>query len=403
MEGLRSANEEQVEQLEEQKNAYQELIELKKRLLEDADDEADYEREVAERVKEIAKLQERITQLQLDDSREAKAEREALEEELAQKQQELADYQADYATDAAIDALDDQSDAYNETIDEEIEAVRRQVEDEVALREEAIRRIDEDYAEMMENVRGYFERLGITIDEELLQKLTQGLDLVSQFGDYNSAVDGIGQTPGMDAGGAGGAAGSAQITTLVEQMKRNSEAWHTAEASGDLAEKTRLVQENERIAQFLRSTFGLDIYKDSVQGVWYIRTAQGVRRLFDVYHEGGVVGGKQTAANNELMALLERGEVVLNGRQQTALVDRFKEMSASVSRMVEATAKAMADSIPHLGALAPVGGATYAPVINVEIHHSGAMSDADARRYGDEIGSRALDTLWKAMNQRGIT
>ena len=403
MEGLRSANEEQVEQLEEQKNAYQELIELKKRLLEDADDEADYEREVAERVKEIAKLQERITQLQLDDSREAKAEREALEEELAQKQQELADYQADYATDAAIDALDEQSDAYSETIDEEIEAVRRQVEDEVALREEAIRRIDQDYAEMMENVRGYFERLGITIDEELLQKLTQGLDLVSQFGDYNSAVDGIGQTPGMDAGGAGGAAGSAQITTLVEQMKRNSEAWHTAKASGDLAEKTRLVQENERIAQFLRSTFGLDIYKDAAQGVWYIRTAQGVRRLFDVYHEGGVVGGKQTAANNELMALLERGEVVLNGQQQTALVDRFKEMSASVSRMVEATAKAMADSVPHLGALAPVGGATYAPVINVEIYHSGAMSDADARRYGDEIGSRALDTLWKAMNQRGIT
>ena len=95
--------------------------------------------------------------------------------------------------------------------------------------------------------------------------------------------------------------------------------------------------------------------------------------------------------------------MVLNGRQQTALVDRFKEMSASVSRMVEATAKAMADSVPRLGALAPVGGATYAPVINVEIYHSGAMSDADARRYGDEIGSRALDTLWKAMNQRGIT
>ena len=402
MDGIQNANDEQIEQLEEQKSAYQELIDLKKKLLEDTSDEADYEREVAKRVKEIAKLQERITQLELDDSREAQAERAALAEELAEKQQELADYQADYATDAAIDALDDQADAYSSAMDEQIDAVRKQVEDEVNLREEAIRKIDAEYAQMMENVRGYFESLGITIDEELLQKLTQGLDLVSQFGSYNGAMDGIGENAGVSAPGNGTLA-SQQIPTLVEQMKRNSEAWHTADSAGNKTERERLVQENERIAQFLRTTFGLDIWKDDAHGVWYIRTAQGVQKLFDVYHSGGIVGGKQTVANNELMALLEKGEVVLNHGQQVALLDRIKDMSAVVSKMVADTARSMADAIPAFGAFAPVGGSTYAPVINVEINHSGSMTDEDARRYGDAIGERALDTLWKAMNQRGIT
>ena len=402
MDGIRNANDEQIEQLEEQKSAYQDLIDLKKKLLEDTRDEADYEREVTNRVKEIAKLQERITQLELDDSREAQAERIALEEELAEKQQELADYQADYATDATIDALDDQSDAYSSAMDEQIDAVRKQVEDEVNLREEAIRKIDAEYEQMMENVKGYFESLGITIDEELLQKLTQGLDLVSQFGSYNDAVDGIGDNAGISAPG-NEAFASQQIPALVEQMKRNSEAWHTANSSGNLAERERLVQENERIAQFLKTTFGLDIYKDSAQGVWYIRTAQGIQRLFDVYHNGGVVGGKQTVANNELMALLEKGEIVLNNEQQISLLDRIKEMSTAVSRIVADTARSMVSVIPNFGALSQVGGSTYAPVINVEIQHNGSMSDEDAKRYGDTIGERALDTLWKAMNQRGIT
>ena len=103
------------------------------------------------------------------------------------------------------------------------------------------------------------------------------------------------------------------------------------------------------------------------------------------------------------MALLEKGEIVLNNEQQISLLDRIKEMSTAVRRIVADTARSMVSVIPNFGALSQVGGSTYAPVINVEIQHNGSMSDEDAKRYGDTIGERALDTLWKAMNQRGIT
>lgn len=90
MDAIKEDNDAQIEALEEQADAYSKIIDLKKKLLEDTRDEADYEREIAKRTREIAKLQERITQLALDDSREAAAERAALEEELYEKQQELA-------------------------------------------------------------------------------------------------------------------------------------------------------------------------------------------------------------------------------------------------------------------------------------------------------------------------
>lgn len=401
MDAIKEENDAQIDALEEQRDAYQDLIDLKKKLLEDAADEAKYEREVAKRVKEIAKLQERITQLQLDDSREAAAERAKLEEELAEKQQDLADYQADYALDATLDALDEQSDAYSSAMDEEIAAVKKQIERETDLRQAAIDKINSDYREMTEDVRGYFEALGITLDEEIIQRLTEGLKLVSQYGSYEGAVDNIGSD--IVGGTTDNIQNQQQIPALVQQMRSNSNAWWTAKNAGDKTEMQRLSTENERIAQILKSAFGLDIWKDSAQGTWYINTANGKMRLFDVYHDGGVVGGLQTKNNNELMAILEKGEVVFNDGQQVALLDRFKQMSETVSQMVQATVRGMSAAMTPLGALSQVGGPSYAPNIVVNIEHNGEMTDDDAKRYGETIGTRALDVLWKAMNQRGIT
>lgn len=59
MELVRQEAEDKIDALEEQIDDYQKIIDLKKESLEVARDEEDYEREVAERVAEIAKVQER--------------------------------------------------------------------------------------------------------------------------------------------------------------------------------------------------------------------------------------------------------------------------------------------------------------------------------------------------------
>ena len=80
----------QVDALEELKDKYGEIIDKKKESLQLTKDEADYQDEVADKVKEMAKLQEKINALSLDDSRESIAKRKDLEEQLADLQKELA-------------------------------------------------------------------------------------------------------------------------------------------------------------------------------------------------------------------------------------------------------------------------------------------------------------------------
>lgn len=393
MDALKAENDARVESLEDQKDAYNEIIELKKKLIQDTDDEADYEREVAKRVKEIAKLQERITQLSLDDSREAYAERVKLEEELQQKQEELADYQADHAQDKVIDSLDEQQEKFEENIDDQIDAVREEVENEVDLRKAAIDKINAEYKQMAEDVKGYFQALGITLDDEVIKRLEEGLKLVGQYGDYDSALDNIGQ--GEDIGNSTGY----QLTSLIQQMKNNSSAWWDAKTSGNSQEMNRLSQENEKIAQMLKTMYGLDIWKDSATGTWYIRTPNGTQKLFDAYHTGGVVGGYNTTNNREIMALLEKGEVVFNDGQQRSFVDIFKDAAVKMQKVFSNIFALSTDT----NRMTPIpSGATYAPSISVSIEHNGPMTDEDANEYAHQIGNTAFDVLLQAMNRKGI-
>lgn len=393
MDAIKAENDARVEALENQKDAYNEIISLKKKLIEDTDEEADYEREVAKRVKEIAKLQERITQLALDDSREAYAERVKLEEELQQKQEELADYQADHAKDQVIDSLDEQQDKFEENIDEQIDSIKAEIDTEVELREQAINRINADYKKMMEDVKGYFAELGITLDDEVIRRLEEGLKLVSQYGDYGSAIGGIGS--GSDIGSATGY----ELTSLIQQMKNNSSAWWDAKNSGNKEEMNRLSQENERIAQMLKTMFGLDIWKDSASGTWYIRTPGGKQKLFDVYHNGGVVDGYSTTNNREIMALLEKGEVVFNDGQQKKFVDIFKDAAIKMQK-VFSNIFAIATETSNFSPIP--AGATYAPSISVNIEHNGPMTDDDANKYANQIGNGTFDVLMEIMNRKGI-
>mgnify|MGYP002587730793 CR=1 FL=1 len=110
----------QVDALEELKDKYSEIIDLKKESLQASKDEADYQDEVADKVKEMAKLQEKINALALDDSRSSVAKRKELEEQLADAQKELQQTQADEAYDKQTDNLDKMQEAYEKQKDAEI-------------------------------------------------------------------------------------------------------------------------------------------------------------------------------------------------------------------------------------------------------------------------------------------
>ena len=142
---LRQESEDMVDALEGQKDRYRDIIDLKKQSLRLTDQELSYNREIDDKVREIAKLQARIDQLSLDDSREAGAERAALLDELAKLQAELAEFQNDHSLELQEDALDKEYDNFEQNIDKEIDAVEAGMNDAAGMHQRVIEYINEHW------------------------------------------------------------------------------------------------------------------------------------------------------------------------------------------------------------------------------------------------------------------
>lgn len=132
----------QIKAAEDELDAYNKIIDAQLKLLRLKEEQHDYERELADKQKDVADLEAKLAELGLDDSIEAQKKRLELEEELAAKKDELDEFQHDKnisdqeqaledekeafeeKQQAIIDGIQAQKDAYNEMIDAQIEGIR---------------------------------------------------------------------------------------------------------------------------------------------------------------------------------------------------------------------------------------------------------------------------------------
>lgn len=346
--------EQQVEALEEQISDYEEIVELKKEMLEATKEEADYEDELADKIEEIAKIQERINTLSLDDSREAQAEKITLEEELADLQEELTDYQADHMLETHENTLDDMADAYSAEKEKEIAAVEETVSSTEKVYQLAIERINNDWNGLYQDLLAYNYEYGSTLQQDLVSAWNAASLAVQEYGSYVQAVSSI--TAAINAaenttitpasgttnlGSAGNYSAEAnaskqkvlQVSSLVDRMEANSAAWWNASES----ERDKLEDANVQIAAQIEALLGEKLVPGA-DGVWYLGSVGSSRKLYDCYHDGGIVGGLSTLKKNETFAVLENGEMVLTDEQQASLfrlVDFATTLSDRFGKLIE--------------------------------------------------------------------
>lgn len=395
---IKQEKEDQIDAIEEQVDAYSRLIETKQKLLEQSNDELDHEEKVAELVSEIAELQSKIAQLSLDDSREAAAKRQELEKQLRDKQKELDREQRDWGLDQTKDALDDTKDEFEKEKEEEKKIIEKSINDWMSLYRQAIKMLESDWNGMYSKLMEYNEQYCNSIDGvDSLRTAWENVDaVVKQYGYDVEAVRNSGGDLGiappnpMNGNLVTNGVDEAGVKAVVAQMRANSVAWHTA----DVSEKKRLEQENLRLGNSL-GQYGLKVVRDEPTGVWYI-DHKGGTRLFDRYHTGGVVGNKPTNNDREVLALLEKGELVLDDNKKRALSAMFDRLAAIAS---SAAATKMSYRID--GPMTQAGD-VFAPSVSVVINHDGEMDDNDARRYGQLTADAVLEKLRTAFNRRGL-
>ena len=202
---------------------------------------------------------------------------------------------------------------------------------------------------------------------------------------------------------------SDEIQTLRDTVSASEELW-TAFYQTIMGQNVNIGNSvDEAIAgAWIRAAEAVNEYSASVRG---ISVGGTVITSVPKYHDGGVVD-EANLGKDEALAILQKGEVVLNeGKQQVLyriidfqaeLAKRLGDVLGSVNiPSVSTDANSLIGDTAH----SIVGGSqslVFEPHIEVAISHNGAMSDTDAESYGDKIANTTIDKLYSAFERRGI-
>lgn len=484
MELIQYEKEQEVEALENQIERYQKIIELKKESLNSSKEESDYNKEVASKVKEIAELQARINQLSLDDSREAQVERKSLEEELSELQTDLADYQADYSLEKQTEALDDELEAYEETKNEEIKIVEDSISSTEKLYQLAIDRITNDWDNLYDDIIAWNYDAGSTIESEIVSAWELASKAVQEYGSYLEAVNKIAAGESSDNTIVSDSGSYGDPKSIINQMKSNSMKWLISDsatqsnlnsqnvalakqlsdiynediyyeggswhrANGDIlysvdkwaavdyitqamyrnsqawsgaseADRAKLEAANVKMAGYIEDLTGQTVQIKN--GVWYIGDDELYKSYGFIYHNGGVVGGTGGVKDNEVLALLEKGELVLDQQKKdslykymdisTYMMEKFGAAINNLSAVSSINPQLLANGLGNLedktGTLSSISGKSTNYVIEsiqvtAPIQVLQKLDEDDIREYSRTIGDISAKYIQEGFTRKGIT
>lgn len=282
-------------------------------------------------------------------------------------------------------------------MDKEIDYAESTIDSEAKLRALAIERIDKDWNKLYDDLIEWNTTYGDGINENITMAWETATDALLKYGSVLEALNQI-KTENSISGKEGlqnDAATEAQAKLLVGKMKNNSALWFTNIGEW---EKRRLHLENLEYAKQLEQLLGRSVtYKN---GSYYVDTDNGKKELYSIYHKGGIVGQGSSASNgnissvkqNEIMALLEKGEIVANGQQQGNLSDYISVTSDIISMFKE-----LLSSDFRTG---EVTGGNFIPQFDITLTGD-IRSEDEAMKYGSLIGQTASDYILNAAEKMG--
>ena len=296
---LKKEADDQVDALEDQVDKYKEIVELKKKLLEQSSDEEDYEKKVAKLTKEIADIQESIGQLDLEiksnpnDSRKAQAEQQKLMQSLKDKQDELYDLQRDHYKDSLTSRLDDEADAFEKSKQDEIDKIKETVDDDKKLHQKAIDYIDKNWDDLYNQLSKYAKDQGRDVEKELTKAWDVAKDAVDAYGgSILDAMDSIEKMQSMiqstnkegNYNQLGELAGNPQLMAIVKAMKKNSTDYL---ATSDPTTKKNIKQSQAALVKQFEAISGHQLAQGS-DGTWYLDKVGG-ETVYSHFGVGDVV------------------------------------------------------------------------------------------------------------------
>lgn len=390
IDNIKNTTDAQKKALDEELDKYKKLIDAKKESLQDAKDEEDYNKKVAEMNKNISSIQGQIDLLALDNSQEARAKRLDLEQQLADAMNELAEYQAEYSLNKQLDALDKEYDAFEESVKKQQDLIEEKVDNEVNMyekeRDEKLDAIEKVHDAELDSIEKRREKALQRIEDEKNAELAAYDDKINALEDYLNQEG----TLYRDANELIRSGGEALWNELMEycrvyykEVESLEDAWKKVLSAvdeyndGDLnligtKDKLNETKSNneEKIEELDNATYQKFVdrtrkeMRRNGEDWWMTEDTELRKQLSDAnkklakafndsvgyealtydpkkgiwlldgvrfYHEGGIVGSKnKKLKNDETFAVLKDGEAVYTSKMQDT-IGRFIDFAKNIT------------------------------------------------------------------------
>lgn len=183
---LKQEKENEKDVLKERQDNVKEFYDKQRDLLKEHYDKIDKEEERREKRKNVTDIQAELLELEADDSVEAQKRRLELEEELADAKKDLNDFERDEELEQAEKMYDDLEEMQTEYYDRQIEAIEDYLDDAYALRQQAIKDLQNGNAQLYQEMIEYNRQYGSTIDSDITEKWDAAYEALNR---YNELLD----------------------------------------------------------------------------------------------------------------------------------------------------------------------------------------------------------------------
>ena len=256
--------------------------------------------------------------------------------------------------------------AYEDEKDAEIAALEETISSYQKLYDMAIDYIESHWNTLYDELISWNTEYGSVLNSEITEAWNNCLAAAQRYGSYVSALNNIDADISSSSGGSGGDFSTSggnivgtsgdhsapedvdRISAIIGRMYENSREHWTASAD----RKKQLKDENAKLGSVDLAKYGIKAVRDD-KGWWHFNSESGdilydpnkplgpQLSKFAYYHSGGIAGGSPTLKQNEIMAILEKGEAILDEQKErglyrlvefaTTLSDKFSEFIRSSS------------------------------------------------------------------------
>lgn len=210
--------------IQQEIDAYSELIEKKKEELDSEKDLYDFQKSTMEQEKDIADIQRQLAALSADNSASARAKRAQLEADLAESQQKLQDSYYDRSISKQQEALDKELESFQEEKDAEIEGWEKYLEDTNKVVADSLAIVQANTDTVFQTLQNMAQEYGLNIQNAITSAI------IDPWSEGTTAIQAFSESFGISM--------SATIDELNELEVKFSETMASIEKSGSEASNT---------------------------------------------------------------------------------------------------------------------------------------------------------------------